>query len=788
MRITNKMMSGNSLSNINTNKEYLDKLNTQMATEKKINRPSDDPIIAIRALRLRSNLSEISQYYGANVPDAQAWVMVTQSAISSTKEMISSLKAYADQGANGTNTSSDRQKIYENIKALQTQIYSNGNATNAGRSVFTGYRTGEALTFKEDTTADYRGISDGFNAADVGRNTYVESPFSMDSINAVDVVETVGRLENGKITIGGTEYTSTQDSDGHYSDITVSYTEGSETKTRIYKVSDSGVVTTERTGDVDVKENKVNRIRLSYDNINAKIKSNGLPGRYNGDEAGTISGWEDGSETWEQYVTDGKLNSSGEAYSATITIGGQNVDVTFDEKCDQTCQWTPETTDIYEIVGRFKEESFYVGDQKRAGMVYATTLSDTTTLTYRTALEKEASIPSDSVTTDPVEGLKSFKVSYNGESYTIKKLNGVNNDGGWWAVDSSGACIMKIEVTQNTDKSFNIKVPTNPADPSGAHSVKEYNVFNVSANGKAVTSYYHETNEDVTITTSDAIVAQDDQKNDLTAYQYLALGADDKNAKAAAAKSIYLLADTGELVFGSDVAETLGNLKDIPGVDTISVKYDKSSFREGDLRPEHYFDTIMVDDNHNVLEPVTYDSHNQDITYTVGTNQNVKINTNAEDVFDTQIKREMDDILTAIDEYNAIEAKVNKLKGMQEDITAHTETDMEKIKTLLKAANKELDIAKNKLQRTYENAISQFGKFFDQANQAETACGTVEHRLELVSNRLSEEKTTVSALASDNENVDITNIAVEVSEANLVYNAALMATGRISKQTLVDYI
>ena len=65
MRITNKMMSGNSLANINTNKEYLDKLNNQMATEKKITRPSDDPIVAIRALRLRSNLSEITQYYGA---------------------------------------------------------------------------------------------------------------------------------------------------------------------------------------------------------------------------------------------------------------------------------------------------------------------------------------------------------------------------------------------------------------------------------------------------------------------------------------------------------------------------------------------------------------------------------------------------------------------------------------------------------------------------------------------------------------------------------------------------
>ena len=64
----------------------------------------------------------------------------------------------------------------------------------------------------------------------------------------------------------------------------------------------------------------------------------------------------------------------------------------------------------------------------------------------------------------------------------------------------------------------------------------------------------------------------------------------------------------------------------------------------------------------------------------------------------------------------------------------------------------------------------------------------MDNRLTLISNRLQEEKTTITTMASDNENVDITNIAVEVSEANLVYNAALMATGRISQQTLVDYI
>ena len=48
MRITNKIMQNNSLYNINNNKLTEDQLNNMLATGKKITRPSDDPIIAIR--------------------------------------------------------------------------------------------------------------------------------------------------------------------------------------------------------------------------------------------------------------------------------------------------------------------------------------------------------------------------------------------------------------------------------------------------------------------------------------------------------------------------------------------------------------------------------------------------------------------------------------------------------------------------------------------------------------------------------------------------------------------
>ena len=83
MRITNKIMQNNSLYNINNNKVTENDVSTAIMTGKKINRPSEDPVIAIRALRLRANVSELSQYYEKNVKDASAWLQVTESALTS---------------------------------------------------------------------------------------------------------------------------------------------------------------------------------------------------------------------------------------------------------------------------------------------------------------------------------------------------------------------------------------------------------------------------------------------------------------------------------------------------------------------------------------------------------------------------------------------------------------------------------------------------------------------------------------------------------------------------------
>lgn len=174
MRITTKVMQNNSLSNINTNKRLQDQLNTQMATEKKINRPSEDPVVAIRALRLRTNVSQITQYYDKNSKDAESWLSVTEDALTTVSAVIEDLIEQTTKGANENLTSADRNTILNALKELRNEVYATGNADYAGRSIFTGYRTESSLKYKADTVQKYS-ITEEITSADIDTITYVKT-------------------------------------------------------------------------------------------------------------------------------------------------------------------------------------------------------------------------------------------------------------------------------------------------------------------------------------------------------------------------------------------------------------------------------------------------------------------------------------------------------------------------------------------------------------------------------------------------------------------------------------
>lgn len=193
MRITNRMMINNSLRDINNNKTNLDKLNTQFSTEKKIQKPSDDPIVAIRALRFRSDLAELDQYLKRNIPDADAWLGITEEALTTAREMIQSIQPYLVQGSTESLGTQERAAIIENLEAYKDQILQDANADYANRTIFTGYKTNQNMTFETDENDTKYVITEKLGSKDADRKSVIVNAITneevTDASTAVDAAD-----------------------------------------------------------------------------------------------------------------------------------------------------------------------------------------------------------------------------------------------------------------------------------------------------------------------------------------------------------------------------------------------------------------------------------------------------------------------------------------------------------------------------------------------------------------------------------------------------------------------
>ncbi|MGI6084078.1 MAG: flagellar hook-associated protein FlgL [Acetivibrionales bacterium] len=150
MRITNNMLINNMMQSLSSNLNRTQKYYNQLATGKKIRLPSDDPIVASKALKLRTDVAEIAQYK-RNTDDATAWMDITESTMNQMTELVHRIKEITNQAANGTNTDEDLEKIKEEAKELRSQLISLGNATYAGRYIFSGYKTDKPLLNDDGT-------------------------------------------------------------------------------------------------------------------------------------------------------------------------------------------------------------------------------------------------------------------------------------------------------------------------------------------------------------------------------------------------------------------------------------------------------------------------------------------------------------------------------------------------------------------------------------------------------------------------------------------------------------
>ena len=179
MRVTNSMIVKRTKSNINANRANVDHTNNQMSIQKKITKPSDNPIIAIRALRLRSTLSTITQYYDNNIPDTESWMECTQTAMINMKDLISDAHKQAVYGTNDPLQPENREAILKELQSLQQQIYCEGNADYDQRTIFTGYKTNQNVTFMNtaEAKAEHYKITETFDFKQIEKKEYYQGRF-----------------------------------------------------------------------------------------------------------------------------------------------------------------------------------------------------------------------------------------------------------------------------------------------------------------------------------------------------------------------------------------------------------------------------------------------------------------------------------------------------------------------------------------------------------------------------------------------------------------------------------
>ena len=173
MRVTNTMMRNNSMLNMQKNKVAYNKYLTQYNTHKKIQRPSDDPTIAARALKYRTTLAEIDQYL-TNIKDATSWMNTTETCLNAVNKKLTDMIDYCTQAATGTYNEKDRADIVTQLKQFSKYIYEqNADADYAGRYLFTGFRTDVPMLFDKEETGTTYTITENIDINTINKYQYV---------------------------------------------------------------------------------------------------------------------------------------------------------------------------------------------------------------------------------------------------------------------------------------------------------------------------------------------------------------------------------------------------------------------------------------------------------------------------------------------------------------------------------------------------------------------------------------------------------------------------------------
>jgi flagellar hook-associated protein 3 FlgL len=110
----------------------------QISSEKKVNRPSDDPVGTGKILNYRTTLASIDQYQ-TNITDANTWASMTETSLSDVNTLISQA---TDIGSSYTSGDTDNSSLASSVQSIMDTIMTTANTKLDNRYLFSGSMTG----------------------------------------------------------------------------------------------------------------------------------------------------------------------------------------------------------------------------------------------------------------------------------------------------------------------------------------------------------------------------------------------------------------------------------------------------------------------------------------------------------------------------------------------------------------------------------------------------------------------------------------------------------------------
>ncbi|ALN21679.1 flagellar hook protein FlgL [Ectopseudomonas mendocina] len=138
MRITNSQITSMMHNSMNASSAELGKLMQQMATNKRLLLPSDDPIASVRVLRVQREESSLEQFR-KNIANVSGSLSTQEANLKSTSDAMLNVRDLLLWAANGSNTSEDLSAMAGELSIIEDTIFSFANVRDEeGRYLFSG--------------------------------------------------------------------------------------------------------------------------------------------------------------------------------------------------------------------------------------------------------------------------------------------------------------------------------------------------------------------------------------------------------------------------------------------------------------------------------------------------------------------------------------------------------------------------------------------------------------------------------------------------------------------------